>query len=71
MRMNRIDSLHQVSRKFLSEHAATSGSVSQTLCFLSLDICLVVGFIYYFKITVANPEYWSNAPNHFDIWLLL
>ena len=56
---------------FLTENIINRNSWSRALCFISLDLALVLTMVYNFKQMVDDWAYWSRAPNAFNIFIFL
>lgn len=56
---------------FLSENAMNQNSWARTICYLTFDLILIGGLLWHISITVRDWDYWQNAPNSFNIFLLL
>lgn len=56
---------------FLSENAVRQNSWTRTLCFLTFDLLLLAGFVWHVWITQRDWEYWQDAPNMFNIFLVI
>ena len=56
---------------FLSENAIRQNSWSRTICYLFVDLLLLVGFIWHIYITDRDWNYWKAAPNSFNVFLVI
>ena len=56
---------------FLSENAVRQNSWTRTLCYLSFDLLLISGLVWHIWITQRDWEYWQDAPNSFNIFILV
>ena len=68
--MKRFETL-QRAQIFLSENAMRQNSWTRTLCHLFFDLVLIGGLFWHVWLTDRDWEYWKDAPNSFNIFLLV
>ena len=68
--MKQVDTIKR-AQIFLSENAVRENSWTRTLCQCTFDLILIAGLAWHVWITVKDWDYWQDAPNHFNIFLLL
>ena len=67
--MKQVDPIEK-AKIFLSQNAVRQNSWTRTLCYLTFDILLFIGLAWHIRITYQDWDYWKDAPNSFNIFIL-
>lgn len=59
------------ARNFIKDFRVKKNSFARKMCFLTFDLLIVVGLIYYSHLVYKDRQYWEKAPYAFNIFLLV
>ena len=55
---------------FLTNNAVRQNTWTRTLCYLTFDLLIVAGLAWHIWLTYHDWDYWVNAPNAFNLFIL-
>ena len=69
--MKKVTGQIKRAKIYISENIINRNSWSRALCFIILDLVLILGLLWHIKVTGEDWTYWEKAPNAFNVFLLM
>ena len=66
-----MDKSFNQARNLIKDYSLRKNSFARKLCFITFDLLIVVGLIYYSHLIYKDRQYWEKAPYAFNIFLLI